>query len=158
MYIRPDPLLPHAEINHLYATLITDFHPPSPPSSQHTHGGHYHIYTGDLNSWTGTALEVHLAHPPSQFPPRVGDPRPDHQPQDPIPNPQARTTNPKARGRLLLDFLNQHSLIIGNGRFQNNQQPYIPSTKHNTIVDYFIFSKIIMPDIQSCTVHPNSCH
>jgi len=158
MCIGPDPLLPNSEINHLYATLITDFHPPSSPSSQHTHGGHYHIYTGDFNSWTGTALEDHLAHPPSQFPPRVGDPRLDHQPQDRTPNPQARTTNPKARGRLLLDFLNPHSLIIGNGRFQNNQQPYVPTTKHNTTSDYFIFSRIIMPDIQSCTAHPNSWH
>jgi len=50
MYISPDPLLPNSEIKHLYATLITDFIPPYHPSSQHTHGGHYHIYTGDLNS------------------------------------------------------------------------------------------------------------
>jgi len=88
----------------------------------------------------------------------VGEPRPDHRPQDRTPNPQARTTNCKARGHLLLDFLNPHSLIIGNGRFQNNQQPYIPTTKHNTIVYYFIFSKIIMPDVQSCTAHLNSWH
>jgi len=158
MYIGPDPLLPNSEIKQLYATLITDFHSPSPPSSQHTHGCHYHIYTGDFNSWTGSALENHLAHPPSHFPSRVGDPRPDHQPQDRTSNPQARKTDPKTRGRLLLDFLNPHSLIIGNGRFQNNLQPHIPTTKHDTIVDYFILSQIIMPDVQSCTVHLNSWH
>jgi len=86
MYISPDPLLPNSEIKQLYVTLNTDFHPPFPPSSQNMHGGHYHIYTGDFNNWTGTALEDHLAHPPSQIRPRVGDPRPDHQPQDPTPN------------------------------------------------------------------------
>jgi len=32
MCISPDPLLPNSEIKQLYATLITDFHPPSPPS------------------------------------------------------------------------------------------------------------------------------
>ena len=160
MYISPDPLLPNPEIKQLYATINTDFHPPSPPSSQNTHGGHYHIYTRDFNSWTGTALEDHLAHPSSQIPPRVGDPRPDHQLQERTPNLQTRTTNPKARGRLLLDFLNPHSLIIGNGQFQNNHHPYIPTTKpwHNTIGDYFIFSKIIIPDVQSCTTHLNSWH
>jgi len=115
MYISPDPLLPNGEIKQLYATLNTHFHPPSPPSSQNTHADHYHIYTGDFNSWTGIALEDHLAHPPSLITSRVGDPRPDHQPQDSTPNPQTCTTNPKARGRLLLDFLNPHSLIIGNG-------------------------------------------
>jgi len=60
MYISPDPLLPNSEIKQLYATLNTDFHPPSSPSSQNTHADHNHIYTGDFNSWTGTALEDHL--------------------------------------------------------------------------------------------------
>jgi len=74
MYISPDPLLLHSEIKYLYAMLVTDFHPPSPPSSQHTHGGHYHIYTGDLNSWTGTALEDHpsSSSPALPIPPTSG--------------------------------------------------------------------------------------
>ena len=94
MYINPDPLLPNGEIKQLYATLNTDFHPPSPPSPQNTHADHYHIYTGDFNSWTGTALGDHLAHSPFLIPSRVGDPHPDHQPQDSTPNPQTRTTGP----------------------------------------------------------------
>ena len=123
------------------------------------HAEHYHICTGDFNSWTETvALEDHLAHPPSQIPSRVGDPRPDYQHKDLTPNPKARTTNPRARGRLLLHSLNQHSVIIGNSQFQNNQRPYIPTTKHNTIVDYFIFFKTILPDVQLCTTHLNSWH
>jgi len=147
MYISPDPLLPNSEIKQLYATLNTDFHPPSPPSSQNKHADHDHIYTCDFNSWTGTALKDHLSHPPYPIPSRVGDPHPDHQAQDSTPNPHTRTTNPKARGRLLLDFLNPHSLILGNSCFQNNQRPYISTTQHNTIVDYFVFSKIILPDV-----------
>ena len=67
MYISPDPRLPNSEIQQLYTTLNTDFHPPFPPSPQNTHAEHYHIYTGDFNSWTGTALEDHLAHKPTQI-------------------------------------------------------------------------------------------
>jgi len=50
IYISPDPHLPNSEIQQLYTTLKTDFHPPSPPSSQNTHVGYYHLYTGDFNS------------------------------------------------------------------------------------------------------------
>jgi len=46
----------------------------------------------------------------------------------------------------------------GKVRDFSTPAPYIPITKHNTIVNYFIFSKIIMPDIQSCTAHPNCWH
>jgi len=57
------------EIQQLYTTLNTDFHPPSPPSSQNTHTEYHHIYhSGDINNWTGTSLENQLAHTSTQIP------------------------------------------------------------------------------------------
>jgi hypothetical protein len=60
-------------------------------------------------------LSNHLGFP--HIPIRIGDPHPRRQPQDRVPNSASTTTHARARGRLLLDFLNHHTLIIANDRF-----------------------------------------
>jgi len=47
---------------YICATLNTDFHPPSPPSSQNMHADHYHINTG-LQYLDRNSTRRHLTNP-----------------------------------------------------------------------------------------------
>ena len=119
VYLSPDNKVPTSEIKDLYTTLNNNFHVPSPRSPQNPHCHHYHLLTGDFDSWVGTEQEQHLANHLGypHIPNRVGDPHPRRQPQARVPNSASTTTHARARGRLLLDFLNHHTLIIANDRF-----------------------------------------
>jgi len=174
VYLSPDNKVPTSGIKDLYTTLNSNFHTPSPHSPQVLHCHHYHILTGDFNSWVDMEHEEHLANHLGfpHIPIRVGDPHPRRQPQDCVPSSASTTTHAHTRGRLLVDFLNHHTLIIANDRFlpspsdstHENQKKHPPFSSHHpttiydTIVDYFIVSKIITPDITQCTTHSNSWH
>jgi len=172
VYLSPDNKVPTSEIKDLYTTLNKNFDTPSPLSPQDLHCHGYHILTGDFNSWVGMEQEEHLANHLGfpHVPIRTGDPHPRR--QDRVPSSASTTTHARARGRLLLDFLNHHTLIIANDRFlpspnnftyenQKNYPPFsshLPTTMYDTTVDYFIVSKIITPDSTECTTHFNSWH
>jgi len=127
---------------------------------------------GDFNSWVGTQHEEHLTNHSGfpHIPIRIGDPYLQRQPQGRVPNSTSTTTNARARGKILLDFLNHHTLIIANDRFFPSPQdstyekkkppfsPHLPTKTHDTIVDFFTPSKLITPDITQCTTHFNSWH
>ena len=116
VYLSPDKKVPTSEIKNLYTNLNNNFNTPSPHSPQNLHCHHYHILTGDFNSCVGMEQEEHFANHLGfpHIPIRVGDPHPRHQPQDRVPSSASTTTHAHARGRLLLDFLNHHTLIIAN--------------------------------------------
>ena len=118
VYLTPDIKVPTSEIKNPYTTL-NDFHTPSPHSSQNLHCQYYHVLTGDFNSWVGTQQEEHLTNYSgfSHIPIRIGDPHPQRQPQGRVPNSTSNTNNARARGKILLDFLNHHTLIIAYDRF-----------------------------------------
>jgi phage-related protein len=67
----------------------------------------------------GTQQEEHLTNYSgfSHIPIRIGDPHPQRQPQGRDPNSTSTTNNARARGKILLDFLNHHTLIIAYDRF-----------------------------------------
>jgi len=119
VYLSPDNKLPTSEIKDLYTTLNNNFHTRSSHSPQNLHCHHYHILAGDFNSWVGMEQEEHLSNHLGfpHIPIRVGDPHPRRQPQDRVTSSASTTTHARARGRLLLDFLNHHTLIITNDRF-----------------------------------------
>jgi len=119
VYLSPDNKVPTSEIKDLYTNLNNNFHTPSPHSPQNLQCNHYHILAGDFNSWVGMEQEEHLANHLGfpHIPIRIGDPHPRRQPQDRVHSSASTTTHARARGRLLLDFLNDHTLIIANDRF-----------------------------------------
>ena len=134
VYLSPDNKVPTSELKDLYSTLNNNFHVPSPHSPQNLHCQHYHILTGDFNSWVGTEEEQHLVNHPGypHIPNRVGDPHPRRQPQDRVPNSASISTHARARGRLLLDFLNHHTLIITNDRFHPSPNATTYENQKNT--------------------------
>jgi len=87
VYLSPDSKVPTSEIKDLYTTLNNNFHTPSPHSSQNLHRQHYHILTGDFNSWVGTQQEEHLINHSGfpHIPIRIVDPHPQRQPQGRVP-------------------------------------------------------------------------
>jgi len=160
------------------STPPNSFHTPSSHSAKNLHCHHYHILTGDVNSWVGTEEQKEFLINHSGFrhiPPRLGNPDPRHQyagvPYPTLkhegrnPNPDSTTTHARARGRLLLEFLNHCFLILANDWFfeplpdstyQNLSKhppfsPHLPTTIHDTIVNYFIVCKTLVPDISQCT-------
>jgi len=55
VYLSHDNKVPTSEIKDLsgYTNLNNNFHTLSPHSPQNLHCHHYHILTGDFNSWVG---------------------------------------------------------------------------------------------------------
>jgi len=158
----------------LYATLNNKFLIPSQHSSQNFKCHHYHILIGDFNSWVGTEQGEHLSNH-SEFPHiplRIGDPDSKQQPQGRVPNSTSATTHARARGRMLLDFLNHHTFLIENYCFLSSSidptyenqiehhpfSPHLQTTNHDTTVDYFIVSKLITPHVTQCATHFNCWH
>ena len=166
--------VPTSEIKNLCTTLKNNFHTPSPHSSKKYHSHHYHIFTEDFNSWVDTEQEEHFSNHSGfpHIPLHKGGPDPKHEPQGRVPNSTSITTHARARSKMLLDFLNHHTLIIAIDRFLSSSKdptskiqlkhppfsPHLPTTIHKTIVDYFTVSKFITPDIAQCSTHFNAWH
>ena len=127
-----------------------------------------HLTIGDLNSYTGVEQESHiLPEEARNIPRRKGDPHPDHQPVTNLSD-DTITLSVKARGRLLLLYINTTSQLTANGRFESSQQPIFPATLirtrvtdsstliSRTIVDYMIIGKNHWDTVRRCTVHSGS--
>ena len=179
VYLSPDSQIPPREISKLLDCINDHFIPPEPPTAHAPHSSNYHIITGDFNAWTGNEDEEHLGEQDTHIPERLGDTAENHKPMREAPNERNTTSSPKTRGRMLLDALKKHELLIMNGRLplpppmpeyiyttnmagqpskyvcppppdHTPQQTTPYTTRNSTIVDYFLLPKSLFPEVVFC--------
>ena len=148
-YFAPRAKVPLQRTITAFKRLKDAFLHPTLPTALNPYSMQYHIVTGDFNAYCGLEQEAHITQSEqSHIPARVGDA--DHRPRSAI-DVHSNTTEPEQRGFLLLECINELSLLIANGRFERRGSP-TPLTTARTIVDYFCVPKQLFGDVITCQV------